>query len=207
MIPNATAKTSLINHGERLDYGATDITEFPQSLPSECDSSNLESNASPFLTHGLILIYMNYAALSFLDMGHAVLLPLFYSTSISLGGLGLDPFRIGVAFGTIGFVNAVIQANLLGPLIRKFGARKIYILSFPGLFACFTLYPVMRYFTQLSGRLDGFVVTCMVIQLSFNVCTAAAYGMYCTLFIVRYQYLHIIFYRCHASYAGAVCCQ
>ncbi|KAF8813374.1 major facilitator superfamily multidrug-resistance, DHA1 sub-family [Phlegmacium glaucopus] len=176
IIPNATAKTSLINHGERLDYGTTDATERSQSSSSSNSSSGLESNTSSFLTRGLLLIYLNYAALSFLDMGHFVLLPLFYSTSIPLGGLGLDPFRIGVTLGTFGCINAVIQANALGPLIRKYGARKMYIVSFPGLIACFALYPIMRHFAQTAGRVDGFVVACMMIQLSCYICIYIAYG-------------------------------
>ncbi|KAF8813373.1 hypothetical protein BYT27DRAFT_7250910 [Phlegmacium glaucopus] len=116
IIPNATAKTSLINHGERINYGATDTIEHSQSSSShfEYEPSRLESHTSSFLIHGPPSIYLNYAALSFLDMGHLVLLILFYSTSIPLGGLGLDPFRIGVTFGNFGCINAVIQANALG---------------------------------------------------------------------------------------------
>ncbi|KAF8813379.1 MFS general substrate transporter [Phlegmacium glaucopus] len=176
IIPNATAKSTLINHGERLDYGATDTTEHSQPPSSSNSSSGLESNTSSFLTRGLLLIYLNYAALAFLDMGHFVLLPLFYSTSIPSGGLGLDPFRIGVTFGTFGCINAVIQANALGPLIRKYGARRMYIMAFPGLIACFALYPVMRHFAQIAGRVDGFVVACMVIQLSCYMSISSAYG-------------------------------
>ena len=171
--PNATSKTSLINHGEIFDYGATDRTEQQESSSSsnsEYDSSRPESHASSFLNRGLLSIYLNYAALSFLNMGYYALLPLFYSTSISLGGLGLDLFIIGTTFGTFGFINAVVQAKLLGPMIRKYGARKMYIVSCPSLFVCFTLYPVLRFLVQLSGRVDGFVITCMVIQMGFYMC-------------------------------------
>ena len=173
----------MINHGERLDYGATETTEQRQSSSSsnsEYDSSRpaSESRASSFLTRGLLLIYLNYAALSFLDMGHFVLLPLFYSTPIPLGGLGLDPFIIGTTFGTFGCINAVIQAKLVGPLMRRYGARKMYIVSVPGLFACFGLYPVIRFFAQRSGRVDGFVIACMTIQLGFNICIYFTYGRY-----------------------------
>ena len=178
--PYTTANTSLINHGERVDYGATDTTEQHQSSSSsnsENESSTPQSHTS-FLTRGLLFIYLNYAVLSFLDMGHYVLLPLFYSTSISLGGLGLDPFTIGITFATYGCSNAVIQAKLIGPLIRKYGARKMYIVSCPCLFFCFSLYPVMRFLAQLSGRVDGFVIACMVIQMGFYMCIYCTYGIY-----------------------------
>ena len=179
--PDAATKTSLINHGERLDYGATETTEQHQSSfssNSKYKSSRPERRASSFLTPGLLFIYLNYAALSFLDMGCFVLLPLFYSTSIPSGGLGLDPFIIGITFGTFGFLNTMIQAKLLGPLIRKYGARRIYIVSSPVLFVCFTLYPVMRFLAQLSGRVDGFVIACMMIQMSFYMCIYCTYGTY-----------------------------
>ena len=176
---DSTAKTSLINHGERLDYG-TGTTEQQQSSSSssnsEYDSSRPESHVSSFWTRELLFIYLNNAVLSFLDMGYFVLLPLFYSTSITLGGLGLDPFTIGFTIGTFGCINAVIQAKLLGLLIRKYGARKVYIVSCPSLFICFTLYPVMRFLAQFSGRVDGFVIACMMIQMSSYMCISCAFG-------------------------------
>jgi len=56
IIPNATSKTSLINHGESLDdYGAMNTAEHSQSSSSsnsEHDSSRLESHTPPLLTHG-----------------------------------------------------------------------------------------------------------------------------------------------------------
>ena len=205
--PDATAKTSLINHGERTDYGATDTTEQHQSSSSSISENEFltpENHASSFLTRGLLSIYLNYAALSFLDMGYFVLLPLFYSTSIALGGLGLDPFTIGITFGTFGCINAVIQAKLLGPLIRKYGARQMYIVSCPSLFVCFSLYPVMRYFAQFSGRVDGFVVACMIIQMGFYMCIYFTYGIY-SFYVVTPStraLTHYIFKRFHTSCDG-----
>ena len=197
----------MINHGESLDdYGATNTAEHSQSSSSSNSEHDSSSHTSPFLTRGLLFIYLNYSALSFFDMGHSVLLPLFYSTSISLGGLGLDPFRIGVTLGTFGCINAVIQANVLGPLIRKYGARKMYIVSFPGLIACFSLYPVMRYFAQISGRVDAFVIACMTIQLSFYMCIYMAYGTYYKLFILWCKHLYI-FNRFHTGGSSTAYCR
>ena len=207
--PNATAKTSLINNGEMLDYGATDTTEQHQpssSSNSEYDSSRPESHASSFLNRGLLFIYLNYAILAFLDMGHFVLLPLFYSTSIPLGGLGLDPFVIGTTLGTFGCINAVIQAKLLGPLIRKYGARKMYIMTCPCLFACFTLYPVMRFLAQLSGKVDGFVIVCMMVQMSFYMCNYCTYGTYSFYVATPSTYVLHFFHRFDTGYVGTARC-
>ena len=169
-----TVETPLINHGESLDYGTTTVRV--ESSPSQ--STTTSSTDKPALyNRGLIMIYLNFAALSFLDMGFSTLLPLFYSTSIPLGGVGLDPYKIGITLGSFGCVNAIVQARFLGPSIRKFGARKMYILSFPGLFACVTLYPIIRYFAQHFGRVNNIVAVCMIVQLSFQMLIFSSYGI------------------------------
>ena len=138
------------------------------------------------------MIYLNYASLCFLDMGYSALLPLFYSTSIPLGGLGLDPYYIRITLGTFGCVNAIVQARFLGPLIRKFGARKMYILSFPGISGCVTLYPIIRYFAQSSGRVNNLVILFMIVQLGFEMTISSSYGTLSVFSLV--QVPKLIFY-------------
>lgn len=171
---DVTVETPLISHGEGLEYGAATVQV--QLSDSESTLTSSQENKPAFLNRGLIMIYLNYLALSFNEMSYSVLLPLFYSTSIPSGGLGLNPYQIGITLGSFGFINAIVQARLLGPLIRKFGARQMYIISFPGLLACVTMYPIMRHFAQVSGRVTNLVIVCMIIQLGFEMLIFAAYG-------------------------------
>ena len=173
MIPDEAIEAPLINYGESLDYGTATVQVQPS--PSESTITTPEVKP-PLLNRGLIMIYLNYASLTFLEMGYSVLLPLFYSTPIPSGGLGLDPYKIGVALGSYGFVNAVVQAIFLGPLIRKLGARKMYIICFPGLIVCVALYPIMRLLAQHFEGVNNLVIICMVIQLTFQMLTASSYG-------------------------------
>jgi hypothetical protein len=197
----ASVKTPLINHGENLDYGTTTVQG--QSSPSEFTITSPKDKPALF-NRGLIIIYLNYASLSFLEMGYGSLLPLFYSTSIPLGGVGLDPYMIGITMGSFGGVNAIVQAIILGPLIRKFGARKMYIISFPGLFACVTLYPIIRYFAQRFGRVNNLVIVCMIVQLSFQMFIFVSYGiLVCISSLV--QALILSSRRFDASCLGAAC--
>lgn len=170
-----TVETPLLSHGESLDYGTSTVQV--QSSSSESTITSPEDKPALF-NRGLIMIYLNFASLSFLDMGHSALLPLFYSSSIQSGGLGLDPYKIGITLGSFGCVNAIVQARFLGPSIRKFGARRLYILSFPGLFACVTLYPIIRYLAQRFGGVNNFVIACMIVQLSFQMTIFSSYGTY-----------------------------
>ena len=191
-------ETPLINHGESLDYGTTTVQGQSSTTSSPKDKPAL-------FNRGLIMIYLNFASLSFLDMGYSALLPLFYSTSIPLGGLGLDPYNIGITLGTFGCVNAMVQARFLGPSIRKFGARKMYILSFPGLFACVTLYPVIRHFAQRFGKVNNLVIVCMMVQLSFQMLIFVSYGTYLYSRWFQVNLALILSRRFNASCFGAAC--
>ena len=71
----------------------------------------------------------NQVFLTFLDMCHTVLLPLMYSTSIPLGGLGLDPFHIG-ALGIFGCVNSLIQMKYMPFYLKIWRETGIYICNF-----------------------------------------------------------------------------
>ena len=175
ILDGTTVETPLIHHGESLGYGTT--TSEVQLSPSE-STITIPTDKPVLFDRGLIMIYINFAILSFLDMGFSALLPLFYSTSIPLGGVGLDPYKIGVILGSFGIVNAIVQAKFLGSSIRKFGARKVYIFIFPGLFASVALYPIIKYFAQHFGRVNNLVAVCMMVQLFFRMLCSSLFGIY-----------------------------
>ncbi|KAF8969121.1 major facilitator superfamily multidrug-resistance, DHA1 sub-family [Flammula alnicola] len=179
--PVATEETPLLGETESRVNGSqhnppeSSILISPIQLNPRSEENN-EPKLRSILTRPILMTLINQVSLTFTDMCHFVLLPLMYSTSIPLGGLGLDPFRIGTILGSFGFVNAFIQANLLGRLIRKFGARKIYMISFSALFFCFMMYPIMSHFARRAGRVDGFVVACIIVQLACQTVISMAYG-------------------------------
>ena len=119
---------------------------------------------------------MSLAFLSFVDMCNFTLLPLMWSTSIPLGGLGLDPLRIGTALGVFGLINAFVQVRIMGPVLRRFGARRVFRVSFSSLLFSLVFFPIMKYFAQRAGRVDGIVVALMVAQLTSQMLLYFAYG-------------------------------
>ncbi|KAF8879293.1 major facilitator superfamily multidrug-resistance, DHA1 sub-family [Gymnopilus junonius] len=127
-------------------------------------------------TPPILRTLMNHFFLAGLDMSHFVLLPLMYSTPLEYGGLGLDPFKIGFTLGAFGFVNSLIQANFLGGFLRKHGARKVYICSFSGLLGCFTMYPILKFFSQQAHGVNPVVVACIIVQLMFQSLISFAFG-------------------------------
>ncbi|KAF5327032.1 hypothetical protein D9619_004782 [Psilocybe cf. subviscida] len=128
------------------------------------------------LVRPVIVALINMFCLTYVDMCHFSLQVLFYSTPIHLGGLGLDPSKIGTIMGVYGCCNGLIQLRFLGPTIRRFGVRNVFSVTYSSLLVVFTMYPLMSYFAQRAGEVDGFVVAFLMIQLACNVLITMAYG-------------------------------
>lgn len=181
--PNST--TGLLsddNDINDINYGSTVI-----DLQSGC---NNESTAQRVLTgvagappplHTLlvprVMITMtSYGFLAFVDMCVHVLQPLVYSTSIPLGGLGFDPYRIGTIMGAWGLINALVQGLLLGPTVRQFGARKSFIASQISYVASLASYPLLTFFARRAGRVNAKVWVVLIVQLILRMASGLAYG-------------------------------
>lgn len=171
---NVTTESSLLDHGDRLNYG-TEIHVDSSDSHGVDQSQQIGIRAA--ITRPILMVLLNHIFLTFLDMCHFTLIPLVYSTPVQFGGLGLDPFRIGAILGTFGLVNSIMQANLLGRFIKKYGARRLYGATFSCILGCFTMYPIMHFFAQRANGVDGFVIASIVIQLSFQSMIYMAYGM------------------------------
>ncbi|KIM39402.1 hypothetical protein M413DRAFT_29551 [Hebeloma cylindrosporum] len=187
-LPSIVAREKL---EKRIRTSSDEITEESRLLqPEEYPCYTVASSESPtligndsrdsgyraILTRPLLMTLTNHMFLTFLDMCHAVLLPLMYSTSIPLGGLGLDPFHIGATLGAYGCINSFVQMNFLGRLIRKFGARRMYIFASPAIAGCFAMYPIMSFFARRAGGVDAIVIACIVVQLTCHMGIYMAYG-------------------------------
>jgi MFS family permease len=79
------------------------------------------------------------------------LFPLFYSTPIEIGGLGLDPFQIAICLSTYGIVNGIVQVLFFAKIVERFGPRSLILASamiYPFVLA---LFPVMNLLSLSSG--------------------------------------------------------
>ncbi|KAL4262134.1 MFS transporter superfamily protein [Pleurotus pulmonarius] len=133
---------------------------------------------SSILSSRPILISLTtHAFLSFVDQSHQVLLPLMYSTSIPLGGLGFQPARIGAIMGVWGICNGIFQWLFFAKLIRKFGPRTMFRVSFSCYLVCIGAYPAMSYLTkQAGGIVDSKVYAVMLVQFMCYSLSFMVYG-------------------------------
>ena len=122
------------------------------------------------------VILINFGFFGFCDISAQVLTPLMWSTTIEHGGLGLSPYMIGMAMGSYGVVNAFLQLMFLGKIMRRFGPRRVHIVSFSSLFASFLSFPVASFFARRANGLDWKAWATLIASLVTQSTRAGAYG-------------------------------
>ena len=172
----STSSTSLFNDGDIPYYGSNGTTNSQNDTE---DSGVDELNPPPLrdvLTRDVLFVLANYGFLAFCDMCIQVLIPLMWSTSVEHGGLGFTPYTMGLTMGIFGVANAVIQANFLAPIIRKYGPRIVYIVCFSGYLVSLSCFIVEGYFARQVGRADWRVWATIVIHLCMEIMNYGNYG-------------------------------
>ncbi|KAF8519192.1 MFS general substrate transporter [Gautieria morchelliformis] len=114
------------------------------------------------LTSRVLVVILNYALLALADMAFTVLLPVYLSTPISNGGLGMSPSLTGVCLAGFGIVNGVVSILLFVPIHRRIGTRAILWSCEAAFIACFALFPVMN---KLARDHDGLCLSVWIVFL------------------------------------------
>ncbi|KAF7964730.1 hypothetical protein HWV62_3520 [Athelia sp. TMB] len=94
------------------------------------------------LTPPVVLTVSTYGLLAALDMALRGLLPVFYSTALDYGGLGLPPPAVGLVMGSFGLANGLFQAAFFARIVARAGVRRVLlggVAAFVPLFAMFPL--------------------------------------------------------------------
>ena len=120
-----------------------------------------------------LAVYMVHALV---EMSSIVLLPLMYSTSIPLGGLGFDAYHIGVILSVWGVIYTVAMVMVLGRTIRKFGPRAVHIFCYATYFVNIALYPLLAHLVRRSGSVDAKAWAVIVVQLACRQANGMSYG-------------------------------
>ncbi|KAJ7742135.1 major facilitator superfamily multidrug-resistance, DHA1 sub-family [Mycena maculata] len=179
--PTDPTLTTSLMYGDTTMYGAIagadadDVpieTGEPESLPVDEDLPTM----GELLVPRLLIPLLNYGFFCFSQTAFQVLYPLMYSTSIPNGGLAFSPYQIGVTRGIWGVLNAFSQLFVTARLIRRFGARTIYIFAFGNFTICIGAYPLLSFFAQRAQKVDAIVWAIVVVQLISNLAIGMAYS-------------------------------
>lgn len=107
------------------------------------------------LTPRVIIAAGNYAFLAVVDMTLRAIQPVFYSTPIALGGLGLSPQTIGLILALYGMINGVLQIFFFGAIHDRFGTKRVYIAGIASMLPVFALFPVINELARIEGLSRG----------------------------------------------------
>ncbi|KAI0329292.1 MFS general substrate transporter [Cubamyces sp. BRFM 1775] len=119
---------------------------------------------------------LNYGFVALIDQAATVLVPLMYSTSLDLGGLGFDPFTIGLVQGVGGFAGGVTQIFTFPYLHRRFGAKRLYVCAYVMYFVIFAAFPVESLVTRRAGRVGAATWVLVAVQWTAYVVSYMSWG-------------------------------
>ncbi|KZT73114.1 member of major facilitator superfamily multidrug-resistance, DHA1 sub-family [Daedalea quercina L-15889] len=117
----------------------------------------------------------NYALLAIVDISYRTVLPVWMSTPIALGGLGLSPQGIGAILSVYGITNGTLQILTFSKAVDYFGAKKIYVYGMTAALPVFALMPI----TNFVAREEGYSITLwslLVLQCLISITVNFCYG-------------------------------
>lgn len=117
----------------------------------------------------------NYAALAFLEIAYRAIQPLFFSTPVELGGLGLPPSTIGIILGSFGVMDGVFQALFFAKFVGWWGQKRVFQVGMSMFIPLFLLYPVINILAKANG-ITPLVWSLIFLQLALLVIMDMAYG-------------------------------
>ena len=125
----------------------------------------------------------NYATHSLLEMAFRSVQPLFFATPTELGGLGLDPPRIGNILSVYGVVNGLFQIFFFVDLHDRFGSKAIFSVAMASGIPMILTFPLINALARTQG-LSWMVWSLVGVQLA----TAMVLNLgYCELLSVSYK--------------------
>ena len=106
--------------------------------------------------------------------------PIFLSTPVELGGLGLDPPVIGTIMSFFGILNGIFTVFFFARMTDYFGAKGVFLMGMSAAVPCFSLFPLISFLARNSiertGGLGMEVWVTVGIQVALSVLICLCYG-------------------------------
>jgi hypothetical protein len=124
------------------------------------------------LTRPVMIAIGNYASLSLVGVAFTATQPLFFSTPIVFGGLGLAPSTIGKILSAHGVLHGVFQVVFFARIHDYWGSKKVFQAGLASTFFAFGAFPLMNHLAKAEGlslTVWFIVVFQTVISIGLNV--------------------------------------
>ena len=148
---------------------------------SAVKAAAVEDTARPLplkklLVPRVIIPAANYAFLAIVDINLRAIQPVFYSTPIALGGLGLTPQQIGWILSVYGIVNGLTQILLFSRINDRFGSKRVYLVGVASVLPVFAMFPFINEVARLEGRMVPLVWGLVFGQALLSIIISFSYG-------------------------------
>ncbi|KAG2138617.1 major facilitator superfamily domain-containing protein [Suillus bovinus] len=177
-VPTTTSSWNLVRNRCRS------MLPFVHIKPPQPDRSNSDTvQGSPhdskplplraLMTPHVLIATLNYATLALFDIALRSLIPVFYATPVNMGGLGLDPPRIGNILAAFGIVNGLFQVFFFARLHDRFGTKVVFTCGIVSSVPVIIAFPVINMLsgTYGIGAIVWFAVGLqLTISIALNMC-------------------------------------
>lgn len=165
-----SSETALIQDSSP-SYGSTQTS-------SGSHASEHPPTIRQLLTPEFVLVLTSYGSLAFFDMGYNALIPLVWSSSHAVGGLGLSPSIIGGLMASMAIGGAILQMLIMPAMLRRWDKRQIFRFSLLGIGAATACLGAASFLVRRAGRVDATVWTLLVGQILLSLVNYPAYSMF-----------------------------
>ncbi|KIM84184.1 hypothetical protein PILCRDRAFT_401840 [Piloderma croceum F 1598] len=151
----------------------------PYTSVSTADS-HLKDSEQPYSITALLIprvltAAVNYASLSLVDISFRAVQPLFFSTPIELGGLGLPPPTIGTILSCYGILNGTLSIFFFAKIHDRWGTKKVFMAGVASAIPVFATFPVLNNMARAQG-LSTMVWIGVAVQVVLSVFLSLSYG-------------------------------
>lgn len=136
---------------------------------------------------------LNYACLALVDIATRAIQPVFYSTPVELGGLGLSPHHIGKILSIYGILNGILQIFYFAKTHARFGTKNVYIAGIASSLLVFVSFPIINHLARTVGDREWLLWLAVGFQVIASIFINFSYGM-CLIVVLLSQVKLIVVY-------------
>lgn len=132
-------------------WKSTDSVDNEHSSTQGKDDASNPIRIRSILVPSVIVAAANYATLALMDITIRSTQLLFLATPVDMGGLGLDPPRIGNLFSAFGIANGIFQIFFFPLLHARLGKKAVYVSSVASGIPMIIAFPVINAVARRRG--------------------------------------------------------
>lgn len=121
---------------------------------------------------------VNYGTLALVEISLFVLIPLFYSSPIEIGGLGFPPSVIGTCLAIFGIANGTVQALFAARIIERVGPKRLFCWAILWFYPLILIFPIMSAVVTVQGKVGPIIWILLILQLIFLVFVELCYSSF-----------------------------